>query len=432
MKPNIARSLLSLAVCALTLNGCRAWDDFDPRLRDATAALDARADVAPSSDAADVNGSRADRVATDAVDDSAAIDVTIDAPADGAEFVDSANADDASLDSALDALADSAPDARADSAPDALADSAADARADSAPDVVADGARDAATDSATPRPCVCAESGASCTCTGSVTTLPACTIDAIMCGAITPCPTNYTCSAGRCVCNNPSVCGPACVSGACPCGLVCNGSNRCVLPPPCAFSDACPTGQFCSNGQCVALPPAGPNANGSMCGSRSECSGRSCVARTCTTPCTRNDQCPMGLVCAESDNLEGAGCILATSAWCSGGCTGAAEVCSLYRTPTNTNCSEWCATNADCPGGACTATIDATAHPAAGFLFYRACIAGPRACAANEIDYTAAPGVLRCASTSGCRVNADCPAMYPLCSVSPRVMPGRGICTRVR
>lgn len=417
----------------LALAGCRGWDEFDPRLRDASATdsvvedRSMRQDVialgdreepadAMAEDRPMIDDQRVEPV--DVIDDSA-----MDADASAQDVMDVIDVIDA-----MDVRdVQSPPDVMTSRDTGTLVD-IVDVRdvasfADSA-DV-----RDAS-DTGVPLSCACGDMAAACACMGTVTALPACTHRTATCSAIEPCPANYACSGGRCVCNNPSVCGPACVAGACPCGLMCNGANRCVLPPPCAFDEHCAAGQFCRNGQCLALPPAGPNPGGSMCGSRSECAGRACVARTCTTPCRRNSECPMGLICAESDNLEGAGCVLPTSGWCGSTCSGAAETCALYRTPTGNNCSEWCTINASCASGACVATEDATAHPAAGFLYYRACLPRMRVCASNEFDFVLSTGMNRCSTGLGCRTNADCPTAYPTCTLSDRPFEPRGICVR--
>jgi hypothetical protein len=205
----------------LALAGCRGWDEFDPRLRDASATDSVVEDRSMRQDVVALDDQRVEPV---------------------------------------DVIADSAMDADA-SETDAMALTDVVDVAD-AMDV-----RDAS-DTGVPSSCACGDEAAACACMGTATKLPACTHRTATCNAIEPCPANYACSSGRCVCSNPSVCGPACVAGACPCGLVCNGSNRCVLPPRCAFNEHCAAGQFCRDGQCLALPPAGPNPSGSMRGAR--------------------------------------------------------------------------------------------------------------------------------------------------------------------
>jgi hypothetical protein len=257
--------------------------------------------------------------------------------------------------------------------------------------------------------------------------VPPCVRADINCNALTACPTGYSCqnlgppnNTSGCMCTDSSICGVVCsASGACPCGLVCSASNHCV---PCAFSNNCPPAYICHDfGRCG--PPVGSggtSANGTSCQSGDECLGGAC-AGVCTQKCRSNADCQGGLICVESIS-DNNGCVLPQN--CSSPtCTAPSDTCSIYRTPGNTNCSTWCATETDCPGGRCLASTADSGHPDAPFLLYRVCLSGGRACMDSEFEIVQSPdpaslsGPLFCSAGSSCLNTADCEASYPVCLI---------------
>jgi hypothetical protein len=83
----------------------------------------------------------------------------------------------------------------------------------------------------------------------------------------------------------------------------------------------CPSPLVCVGGQC-----AGPNASGIVCGPDITCpTGTTCIAAVCQAPagtCTRNDDCPVGFVCAGGSCNPDATAGCASDAAC-----GAGQVC---------------------------------------------------------------------------------------------------------
>jgi hypothetical protein len=376
---------------------------------------------------------------------------------------------DVAQDATLDVVIDTTPDASMDTTPDVrdvavdiapdvavdatsdVRDVAVDATPDATMDVIPD-VRDAAMDTVDASPddvvdvtpgepidlcldrCVCADPGASCRRAMPDPRTPerllVCVHRTSACSAILRCPTGYTCNGTVCECSDPAVCGVACTTGSCTCGYVCNASGRCVPPPPCAFSDRCASGQVCRRGQCTADIPSGTAADGTSCGSTTECSGGSCAFRTCTRRCARNSDCAPGLVCAESDNLENNGCVLPETTSCATGCTQPTHTCSLYRTPAG-YCAQWCTRNADCPGGRCVASTNNVAHPASAYLLYRVCLPSmTRTCTDDEIEVETTSSTERlCSRGVGCLVETDCPTSHPVC-VTTMGISVRGVCAR--
>ncbi|MFI5301423.1 MAG: hypothetical protein ACHREM_25330 [Polyangiales bacterium] len=222
-------------------------------------------------------------------------------------------------------------------------------------------------------------------------------------------PTLTPCAiAGDPACIAPAVCtsagcADACTTDAqCAQGLVCN-TGYCVPPgtnPPslvtCSTASDCGADQLCVNGACVNAP----TCTGAQCACKysSDCgTGRICVDSQCVPECTKQSDCPQGLLC-----LPNGYCAEGPTTDC--GPRSSGKTCAAGQICVDAHCVNACATSASClgadgkpdpglqcVGGGCVVdpTLHVTCHDDTN------CIAGKQICLDGLCRYT-------CASNTTC------------------------------